>query len=60
VRPINEGPLHPRTRRASYRVVRRDDRRDSDADAYRLLQAEALLREAGFIENDDGTWHPVD
>ena len=29
------------------------------ADKYRLLQAEELLREAGFAEREDGTWHPA-
>jgi hypothetical protein len=36
------------------RVVREGD----DADKYRDRQAEQLLREAGFIEHNDGTWHP--
>lgn len=31
---------------------------DGAADAYRLSQAEDLLRGAGFIERADGTWHP--
>lgn len=30
------------------------------AERYRLIQAEALLREAGFVRRDDGTWHPDD
>ena len=31
-----------------------------DAEKHRLMQAEELLREAGFVEHDDGTWHPAD
>ena len=35
-----------------------DDARD--ADLYRLSQAEALLREAGFAPDEHGRWHPTD
>lgn len=28
--------------------------------AYRLTQAEALLREMGYVRHDDGTWHLPD
>jgi hypothetical protein len=30
------------------------------AEQYRLAQARELLREAGFVEAPDGTWHPAD
>lgn len=30
----------------------------SDAEKYRLQQAEQLLRDAGFVEHADGSWHP--
>jgi hypothetical protein len=30
------------------------------ASAYRLMQAEALLREMGYVCHDDGTWHLPD
>lgn len=32
----------------------------SDAEAYRLYQAEQLMREAGFVPSADGTWHPCE
>ncbi|MGR7023394.1 hypothetical protein [Geodermatophilus sp. URMC 62] len=34
------------------------DRDSRDAHAYRLIQAERLLREAGFVQQPDGTWLP--
>ena len=54
----------------SYRIVREPDRlrdqisADRDwqlpASAYRLMQAEELLREMGYVRQDDGTWQPPD
>ncbi len=29
----------------------------SEAEKYRLVQAERVLREAGFVPHSDGTWH---
>ncbi|MCW2652022.1 MAG: hypothetical protein JWR32_2998 [Mycobacterium sp.] len=31
----------------------------SNAEKYRLRRGEELLREAGFIEQPDGTWRPA-
>ena len=37
-----------------------DPGRDArDAHAWRLRQAEQLLREAGYVQQPDGTWQPV-
>lgn len=33
-----------------------DDQRQLPANAYRLLQAEELLREMGYIQQADDTW----
>jgi len=33
---------------------------ENDAHGYRLLQAEQLLREAGYVEGPDGNWHRRD
>jgi hypothetical protein len=30
----------------------------SDAERNRLMQAEELLRELGYLPHADGTWHP--
>lgn len=38
-------------------IVHRDE--PSDADKWRLMQARELLREAGYVEAADGTWHPA-
>ena len=32
----------------------------TDAHRYRLLQAEDMLRAAGFVQASDGTWHPTE
>ncbi len=29
------------------------------ADAYRLMQAEEILKEAGYLPGPDGEWHPI-
>lgn len=34
------------------------DRDSRDAHAFRLMQAARLLREAGFVQQPDGTWLP--
>ena len=28
------------------------------AEQYRLMQAKSLLSDAGYVEHEDGTWHP--
>jgi hypothetical protein len=33
-----------------------NDQRQLPASAYRLLQAEELLREMGYVQQADGTW----
>ncbi|MFE5340725.1 hypothetical protein ACFQ80_10905 [Isoptericola sp. NPDC056578] len=40
------------------RRLHEQQRLAADAYAYRLRQAEALLREAGYVEQLDGTWAP--
>jgi hypothetical protein len=45
----------------SSRTSRVVDCRDGDAaEQYRLGQAAALLREAGFVEGPDGRWYLAD
>jgi YD repeat-containing protein len=31
-----------------------------DAHAYRVMQTEALMREAGYVPDSQGQWHPAD
>jgi hypothetical protein len=48
-----DGAAMPKYR--SYKIVRETD--VTNADQYRLAQAEELLREDGYVPHADGTWH---
>jgi hypothetical protein len=63
---MSNGRSEPRTLRdvrqeigEQYRLASQY-RQDHQAEQYRLWQSRELLREAGFIEQADGTWVPPD
>lgn len=49
-----------REKLAADRAQRAAERDARDAHAYRLMQAEEILREAGCVPQGDGTWLPPD